>query len=402
MRGKRMEGFPEREKALSDFFNAWSPHTASEFVPLSEAAGRITSQALYSQNTLPVHRVSGCDGISVRAADFTNGVPDYSQWQEEKEFARADTGDDFDDRFDAVIPIEEVDFTAEGRISFISPDVPVATGSNVRPRGSSFAQGDLLMKENRPIRPMDLASLAMGGIAMVPVWKRPRVAFIPTGSELIPYGMHPKRGQNIDTNSIMVQHMLLEMGAEPVIFPIVPDAPAELENRLMEALSIADVVIINAGSAKGGEDFNIRLLENKGRMIHHYIAAAPGRPMALAVIDTKPVINLPGPTMAAFFGTDWCIRAVVNRFLGIPLQRKPRIKGVLMEDIRSTPHMAILCRINAVKTEEGYACYPLSFHMMSLPLCMASNAMYISPVGESVRQKGDAIEVELLIGEEYL
>ncbi len=402
MRGKRLDGFVAREQALADFFAAWTPGERVELVPLSEAVWRISAQALTAVNTLPVYRSSGCDGIAVESSRFACGVPDYAGWRMGEEFVRADTGDDFEDRYDAVIPIEEVDLTSDGRIAFISPDIAVTSGCNVQPRGSLCMTEDPLIGKNLPIRPTDLASLAMGGVRMVPVRKKPRIAFIPTGSELIPHTARPRRGQNIDANTLLVTEMLKCMGAEPVAFPIVPDAPAELEMVLEQALEQADAVIVNGGTAKGGEDFNTHLLEQKGRLIHHYIAAAPGRPMALAVVDDKPVINLPGPAMAAFFGMTWCVQAVVCRYLHIPMPQRPIVTGLLMEDIHSTPHMDILCRMNAVKTAEGYELYPLSFHTLRLPLCMAGNAMYVCPVGESYVPKGSLITAELLRGEEYL
>lgn len=402
MRGKQIEGFVTREQALRDFFAAWEPEQRAEQVPLGQASGRVSAAEVRSVLTLPVYRISACDGIAVSAARFQNEKDRYSGWREGVDFARADTGDDFDDRFDAVIPIEEVDFAADGGIAFISPDLEIEAGANVRPRGSTLREGDLLLEANLPIRPMDLASLAMGGAAMIPVWRKPRVAFIPTGSELVPPGSRPRRGENIDSNSVMVRHMLPEFGAEPLVFPIVPDVPEALERCLREALRQADIVIMNAGTAKGSEDFSARLLGASGRLIHHYIAAAPGRPMALAVVDKKPVINLPGPAMAAFFGMAWCVRASVNRFLNVPNVRRQRIVGRLTEDIRSTPHMATLIRIDARQGADGYEFQPLSFHRAGLPLCLISNAMYVCEVGECGKSEDDSIEAELLRGAEYL
>ena len=188
----------------------------------------------------------------------------------------------------------------------------------------------------------------------------------------------------------------MRMGAEPLIFPITSDDPEALRRRLREALAMADLVILNAGTARGGEDFSVSLLEEEGKLIHHYVSAAPGRPMALAVIDGKPVINLPGPSLAAFFGMNWCVRAVINRFLHLPMQRRPRIRGVLMEDIRTNPNMAILCKLR-VEAEDGeYRFYPLSFHSGTMPQCLTSSAMYVSDVGESLLEKGTVIEAELL------
>ena len=134
---------------------------------------------------------------------------------------------------------------------------------------------------------------------MVPVRRKPRVAFIPTGSELVPAGVRPLRGQNVDANSLMVKHMLAAYGAEPLMFPIVKDDPQALEEAFAEALAAADLVVINGGSAVGKEDFNVRMIEERGKVIHHYIAAVPGRPMMLAVANGKPVVDLPGPALAA-------------------------------------------------------------------------------------------------------
>jgi len=260
MRGKKIEGLTPRETALSDFFREWECHPEKEYIPLAEAAGRVTAEELYSMNTLPVHRVSGGDGIAVRSADFADGMPDYKAWTEGREFARADTGDDFADEYDAVIMIEEVDLDEKGNIKYISPDLTVKAGDHVMAEGSTARKGDLIIKANMPLRPTDLAALAMGGISMVPVIKKPRVSFIPTGSELVTYDRHPVRGQNVDSNSLLVKTTLEEMGAEPVIFPIVPDSPDDLRTRLKEALSMSDFVIMNAGTAKGSEDFNFGLL----------------------------------------------------------------------------------------------------------------------------------------------
>ena len=197
----------------------WTPRNETELIPLEESIGRITASELFSVNTLPVHRTSGCDGIAVKSELFKNGIPDYKAWREGVEFARADTGDDFDDQYDAVIMIEEVDLTPDGSVEFISGDINVNPGTNTTARGSSVAAGDFIIGADMPIRPSDLAALALGGCRMVPVRRKPRIAFIPTGTELIPPQMGPKRGQNIDTNSLLIRETLRALGAEPGHLP---------------------------------------------------------------------------------------------------------------------------------------------------------------------------------------
>lgn len=402
MRGKKFTGFVTREQALADLFAAWTPVPEEELAALDEAAGRVTARELFSENTLPVYRVSGCDGIAVQAARFADGMPDYTQWREGVEFVRADTGDDFPDAYDAVIMIEEVDFSADGQISQISGDLTVRPGDNVTPAGSSVRKGDRLIGAGAVLRPTDLAALAMGGQRMVPVRKRPVVAFIPTGSELVPATVKPVRGQNVDTNSILIRETLRALGAQVVTFPIIPDDNDLLEKTLCDALGAADIVVINGGTAKGSEDFNTALIGRKGVLLHHYVAAAPGRPMALGMIDGKPVINLPGPTMAAFYGADWCLTPIVCRALGVPVPKKETVTCRLEEGLSTGPAMAILCRLEVERDGQTLTARPKSFRSGSLPACLTSNAMYVSPVGESARKAGEEIEAQLLRGRETL
>lgn len=400
---KIMHGFPSREQALEDFFAAWDFEPATELVTLDEAIGRVTARDLFSEVTLPVVRASAFDGIAVRSGDFASGIPDTSAWRPGIDYVRADTGDDFPDEFDAIIMIEKVAIQVDGSV-VLDDDVEASPGSGVRPAGDTISEGSLLMKAGLPIRPTDLASLAMGGMTMVPVRRKPRVAFIPTGSELVPAGIKPLRGQNIDTNSLMVKHLLIEYGAEPLIFPIVHDDEAALESAFGEALASADVVIINGGSAVGAEDFNVRLIEARGKVVHHYIAAVPGRPLMLAVAEGKPVIDLPGPTIAAYYGSHWCVQAVVARFLGIPAHEFQTVSARVLEDIDGPPQMANIGRMHvSCDGNGGYEVAPLPFKKKGmLAASMASNAQRISPLGESSIAKGDMIEVELLRGTEFI
>lgn len=399
---KIMHGFPSREEALADFFAAWEPPAeATELVSLDEAVGRVTARDLVSANTLPVVRASACDGIAVRSAAFADGRPDTSSWELGRDYVRADTGDDFPDDFDAVVMIEKAAIQPDGSV-VLDDDVQVKPGSGVRPAGSTLKEGTPLMKAGMPIRATDLAALAMGGATMVPVRRKPRVAFIPTGSELVPAGIKPRRGQNVDTNSLMVKHLLMEYGAEPLVFPIVHDDPAELERAFDEALEVADAVVVNGGSAIGEEDFNVRMIEARGTVVHHYIAAVPGRPLMMAVANGKPVVDLPGPTLAAYYGSEWCLQAIVARMLGVPVHRHPTVTATVPVDFSSVPIMANIGRLDLVREGEGYVAHYHDFKGGQLAECMTSNAQRVSPIGEAGFPAGTVIEVELLRGEEFV
>ncbi len=391
-----------KREALDALFRIWNPQHEVELVPLEDAWQRVLAQTQYARCDLPVVRSARMDGIGVASADFVNGLPDTSDWTLGKEYVRADTGDDFDDRFDSVIPIEMVSFSETGEVS-LDASLSFIPGMNVAPSGSLVRKEAVLAKAGLPLRAVDLGALAMGGIDTVPVYAKPRVAFIPTGSELVPVGTVPERGQNIDSNSIMARFMLKEMGAEPVCFPIVKDSPSMLEQNLNKALEQADVVIINGGSSKGSEDFNASLLKQSGTTVCHWTAAGPGRPICIAVISGKPVINLPGPTIGAFYGMDWCVRAIVEHFLEAPPLQRQRVQGVLMEDMKCPAPLEFLCRVQVVRGADGdYEIWPRPFKTSSLPGVLSSNGLFVSPIGDKGYCRGEKIEVELLRGEEWI
>ena len=390
-----MEKMPTRTEALALLFEKWAVPTQTEVIPVTEALGRVPVGEYTARHSIPVVRSSAMDGVAVPSARFANGMPDTTVWKRGVDYDRADTGDDFDDKFDSVIRIEDVTLLPSGGIE-IHEGVTVTPGMNVHGAGSSFREGTQLIDSGLPLRPCDLAALAMGGVLEVEVYKKPRIAFIPTGSELIPLGAPLRRGCNYDTNSLLVRLSLEKMGAEPVCYPIVRDDPAQLKDALHKALGEADIVIINGGSSKGDEDFNTRLLASEGDLLFHGVAAAPGRPMAISIVDGKPVINMAGPALAAFYTLEWCIRTIVCRCLHTPVPEKQKIRGVLTKDFHGGSPIDFLCRAEVRRTENGYTITPLGRGEADLPATLRTNAMYISPIGDKNYTAGDELEVELL------
>jgi molybdopterin molybdotransferase/putative molybdopterin biosynthesis protein len=391
-----------RAEVMEKIFALWTPRQETETVPLERSYGRICGADLRSRLTLPEVRSSGGDGIAVRSADFT--APDTSTWREGLNYVRADTGDDFDDRFDAVIMIEAVTFNNDGGFT-LPPGFSVQAGMNVRGRGDLVTEGDLLLRRGLPVRACDMGALAMGGITEVPVVRKPAAAFIPTGNELVPPGVIPRRGQNIDSNSVMIRHMLLEMGAEPLIFPIVRDEAGAIKNALEEALEKADMVIINGGSSKGAEDHNARLLAEMGQVSSHGVSSAPGRPICAALIGGKPVINLPGPMLAAYFGADWCIRGMVCRALGIPMPLRPRVKAVLKGEggpQKLPENFELFCRTALERTGPGYEASLILPGKTGGERTVGFSSAQCILKGPQPPRGGDEIEVELTRGSEFI
>lgn len=392
-----MKDLPTREVVIKTLFEKWDAVSKTEKIRTEDALGRVLVRDYLSRVCVPVVRASAMDGVAVKGERFDAGIPDTSEWKLGEDFCRADTGDDFDDRFDTVIAIEQVMISEEGKLTIL-PETKVVKGMNIRPRGSHIFEGCLLAKKDRQLRSFDLACLAAGGVTEVEVYCRPKVAFLPTGSELVALGTPLERGKNIDSNSILVKNMLIEMGAQPLCFPIIKDKRAELEAGLEKALKEADVVILNGGSSKGEEDFNARLLEERGAALFHWVAAAPGKPMCVAVIDNKPVINIPGPPQAVLYGMEWCIRAIVHRLLHKPMPQRQTIEGILTDEIKAPSNMEILCMMDVQKTENGYAVKQKAWKGGTTADALGAGAFYITELGRSVREKGEKLQVSLLRG----
>ena len=388
-----------KEEALAAVFARWTPEPEMETVPVAACAGRVLARDVTAKYDIPVVRASAMDGVAVKSAAFAGGMPDMRTWRLGRDYVRADTGDDFDDAFDAVVMIEVVEFLPEGGLAF-RETVNVTPGLNVKPRGAELRQGTVIARAGTLLTVTDMAAVGMSGEAEVAVIKKPRVGFIPTGSELTGVGSTLGRGQYFDVNSPMAAALLREMGAEPVLHPLVRDEPAALRGAMEEMLAQCDLLLINAGTSKGGEDFCTRLLREQGELLFHGVAAVPGRPMSMAFVRGKPVVNLSGPSFAACYSVDWAVRALVCRWLGRPLPQRKRLRARLSAPFQCPPPFSAMSAFRLNRREDGvWEAAPLIGRGpkgAGSAALLTADAVYISAPGEKPRAAGEEIELELL------
>jgi molybdopterin molybdotransferase/putative molybdopterin biosynthesis protein len=390
-----------RAEALELLYENWPIKAETEFIQLQQACGRVTAKQVCSQNTMPVHRISQYDGIAVRFSAFENGLPDTSGWVEGTDYVRADTGDDFPDAFDTIVAVEDFYYNGEGHICFYD-NIDYERGDCIRAAGTVVREGDVIAEAHVRLTPEHLAMLALGGVYQVEVIRKPKVIYIPTGSELISAGIKPERGQNIEANGLMAASFLTQWGADAFCYPIVKDKPAELELTLKNALAAGDIVLVNGGSSKGAEDFNAELLQKNASVYRHGIRVVPGRPVTIAIIDGKPVINLPGPTLATFLAMDWCVFGLVHHYYGLPVPVRPTLKARLEQPIHKNPEVDTYTRFILTK-QDGHYSATLVGRDKSLPYTiLKANALFTAPIGVAGYEAGDEIEVEILCGLENL
>ena len=318
----------ERHEATEDVLRAWEFEREVETVEVPDALGRIAAADVESLNTLPNKLTSNMDGIAVYFRDFEDGRPDTSAWRRGVDWQFCNTGIGMPGDFDTAIRIEDVEVSDDdAHVTIIR--LPEHRGQATTPVGARLEEGDVLVRAGERLTPALLSVLNMGGHTQVNVVKRPVVAFIPTGNELVDAGKPLDPGKNVESNAVMVCAKLAEWGAEALRFPIIPDDWDRLEAALSDAAARADIVVINAGSSKGSDDFTCEILEKRGRILHHMLAQGPGRHCSAAILDGTPVIGISGPPMGAEFTTDWMVKPLVDRYLGVPEGYPPMVYAIM-------------------------------------------------------------------------
>lgn len=287
----------------------------TETIPLDQAFGRILAKDATAQLDMPNCLTCCMDSVAVHWSDFENGTPDTSHWQREREWEFANTGIGMPEGFDTAIVIEHVHLADD--LSTISFDAaPSKQFAGTRPAGSRCKKGDVLAKAGTLLTPLMLSHIASGNNAQVEVFAKPKVAFIPTGNELVVRGSDVPRGKNIETNSLLIQGKIKEWGGEAIVFGIVPDDPEAIKAALLDACAQADIVVLNAGSSKGSDDWNVEMLDEIGTVLYHETNHGPGHHSSGAVVEGTLVIGISGPPGGAAFTTDFYLHPVMQSYFG--------------------------------------------------------------------------------------
>lgn len=280
------------------------------------ALGRVTAQAVFSPEALPAFQRSAVDGYAVRAADTfgaSDSLPAYLTVVGEVSMGQAatveiakgqaaliHTGGMIPAGADAVVMVEHTQVFGEGEIEVLRP---VAPGENVLQVGEDIEVGAEVLPAGRRIQPQDIGALLALGLAdEVAVVRKPCVRLFSSGDELVPPGTrYLQPGQIRDINSGTIFSLCVRAGAEPEIMGILPDEAGAFFTALSAALPDADMLVVTAGSSISVRDMTARTIDRLGApgVLVHGVAARPGKPTILAVVDGKPVIGLPGNPVSA-------------------------------------------------------------------------------------------------------
>ncbi|MDD5893043.1 MAG: molybdopterin molybdotransferase MoeA [Coriobacteriaceae bacterium] len=303
-----------REQAIEKLVEVSEFAPRTELVDLHGACGRVTAADCSSRYDIPSALCSQMDGIAVHFDDFADGMPDVSTWTFGKDYAWANTGTAMPAGFDTAIAIEQVEFDDAGMLVALKA-IPSQRGASCNQPGSTFAKGELLIPARTRLTPTKISALAMCGYTEVEVVAKPRVAFIPTGDELVEMGCELPAGKAYESNGILLEQKLRLWGAEPVIYPCLPDDWDQIKAAILDASEKADIVAINAGSSKGAKDFTMEILEEIGTVFCHETNHGPGHHTSASQVNGTPVLGISGPPTGCEITSDWYLKPLVDYFL---------------------------------------------------------------------------------------
>lgn len=392
-----------RERILSQIKT-----TTTESVALSDSLHRVLAEEIFADGDYPPFDNSAVDGFAVKADDSASNrtlkvVADIPAGAsptvilQTGEAARIMTGAQLPQGADCVVPVEETDFkardagTAPPKTVMIGKQMKI--GDNIRPRGMDMRQDDIVLKKGRTLRPQDLGLLATLGHAQVNVHKKPRVALMSSGDELLAAGAPLEPGKIRDSNSFMLTALVSDIGADVILLGVAKDTRESVENLLEKAANErVDLILSSAGVSVGAFDFIKEVIDANGEMDFWKVNMRPGKPLAFGAYRGIPFIGLPGNPVSAFVGFEVFVRPALQRMSGAMDGTKPKVKVRCAEEVVSDGRESYLRA--RIKLVDGVPSAFLTGHQGSgnLLSLVQADALLIIPAGVKCLPAGSEVD----------
>jgi putative molybdopterin biosynthesis protein len=349
------------------------------------------------------------DGFAVRAEE-TNGASQTNPLELRfgVQAKYVDTGDLLPEGFNAVIPIENVEpLTETGDISKDARNPAeirirgaVVPWKHVRPMGEDMIATQLVLPSGHALRPVDLGAIAGSGHDSVVVSRKPKVAVIPTGSELVTIGDEVKPGDIIEYNSLVLAAQVELWGGEAVCYPIVEDEPEKITAAVAEAAEAHDLVLLNAGSSAGSEDFSSTVVLKLGQLLVHGVAVRPGHPVILGMLSAKnerkvPIVGVPGYPVSAALTGEIFIESLLAKWLGRAPEEPDRVTAELTRKVTSPGGDDDFQRVVVGKVGERMLVAPLPRGAGVISSLVRADGLAHFPRGSQGESAGSKVKVSL-------
>jgi len=374
-------------------------------LPLLEALNMVAAETVFAQWSIPSFDNSAMDGYAVRAHECTlsRELPVAATVMAGESLAAESppctavkimTGAPIPPGFDAVIPFEEV--LSETGQSIITPQ-GVKTGQHIRLAGEDVCKGDPLVTKGAFIRAAEVSMLAAAGVTALSVFRRPRVAILSTGDELVEFGEFVPAGKIINSNAPALAAAVKEAGGEPTMLGIAKDTLESLQEMIGEGLRY-DVLITTAGVSAGERDLVREVLEWSGvQPLFWKVAIKPGGPTAFGVKGDIPVFSLPGNPVSSMLTFEEFARPALLRMMGHSSVFRPLFKGVLEEDVSKKEGKSGIVRLKVHRDGDVFRLNSAGNQQTGLQRTLLhADAVALLPAESTILRKGESIDFHFL------
>jgi putative molybdopterin biosynthesis protein len=384
-----------------------------ESVPLSAALSRVLAADVIAPIDAPPFDRANVDGFALRAADTlgaNDGAPKRLALNAEVIACGVEpaievapdtasaiaTGGVIPRGADAVVMIEHTELIEDGPA--IELRRTVASGQFISYAGSDIARGETLLRRGAQIGSREIGMLAACGLATIEVVRRPRVAVLSTGDELIEPGRPLPPAGVYDSNRAILAAAIVEAGGEPVPFGAFPDDERALELAMRKALDACDIVVLSGGTSKGAGDLSHRIVSRLGEpgILVHGVALKPGKPLCLAAIGEKPLIVLPGFPTSAIFTFHTFVAPLIRARAGLPLEAAHALRARVPVRIASELGRQEFVLVSLVASDEGPIAFPTGKGSGAVTaFSQADGFLTIDPLASAL-DAGATVEVTLI------
>ncbi len=388
----------------------------AETVDLLDAAGRVAAADLTSDIDVSPFAHAAMDGYAVRRDELAGAAADAPITLEPiaevpaggvfdgvagpGQCVRIMTGAALPDCFDAVVKYEIVDVVEGdgktcGKVAFYAQP---KQRDNVREAGEEAKAGEVVVSKGEVITTAGVGFLAGCGVLDVPVYRKPRVAVIPIGSELVAPSEVPGPGHIRNSNSYALAACAKAAGCEADMLPIVPDDEAQLEAVVREAAKTHDFVVTSGGASNGDFDFIKPVVERAGELLMTAVNMRPGKAQTFGIVDGTPVFGLPGNPAAAYMGFELIIRPALRKMLGHSAFEHPTVMAKLTCDKKKKDPRRLFMRATLSRGEAGELLVTPAKNQSSglFGPIQKTNCMAILPEGAQDAKPGDEVTCVLL------
>ena len=400
------------EEAVEGFLAALEERgmaPATEVVPVGEALGRVTAEPLYAAISAPHYHACAMDGIALAARVTFGATATTPVVVDPGDYVVVDTGDPLPQGCDAVVMIEDVVY-AEGDDVQDLGTCPVtlyasiAPWGNVRQIGEDICAGEMLLTSNVRIEPAAMGAMLAAGVQEVRVIARPKVGIIPTGDEVVAPSADPRPGDVMEFNSTIFSGMVREWGGQPVVYPIVKDKPDLIREALQRAVGECDIVLLNAGSSAGRDDYSSRAVAQVGELLYHGIAIKPGKPAILGCAVKRQgsdaavcaIVGVPGYPVSGIIVVESLVKPLVERLFGCAVVHDGHLEATLARPCMSSLKYEEFVRVRLGVVGGKAVATPLSRGAGVVTSFVKADGILTVPQNSEGFEAGERVRVRLL------